>query len=64
MKTLVCGELVAGCDEVIQGETENEILAQAGKHATEAHGMAVTPELVAEVRAHIHDDAPNAEPAR
>jgi predicted small metal-binding protein len=55
MKTLNCGELVAGCDQTFQGETEDEILAQAGKHAVEAHGLQVTPELVGEVRAHIHD---------
>ncbi|MDQ3692270.1 MAG: DUF1059 domain-containing protein [Chloroflexota bacterium] len=61
MKTLACGELVAGCTETFQAETEDEILAQAGQHATEHHGLAVTPELVAEVRAHIHDEGTPAE---
>lgn len=64
MKTLACGELVAGCDETFQGETEDQILAQAGKHAAEAHGMEVTPELVAEVRAHIHEEPQSAAPTR
>lgn len=61
MKTLACGEITAGCDATFQGETEDEILAQAGKHAAETHGLTVTPELVAEVRAHIHDEAPSPE---
>jgi predicted small metal-binding protein len=56
MKTLACGELVPGCPATIQAETEDEILAQAGRHAVEAHGLEVTPELVEQVRAHIRDD--------
>lgn len=57
MKTLACGELMPGCTQTFRGETEDEILAQAGKHASEAHGLAVTPELVEQVRAHIRDEA-------
>jgi len=56
MKTLACGELVPGCAETFRAETEEEIVAQAGRHAAEAHGMAVTPELVEQVRAHVRDD--------
>ena len=56
MKTLACGELVPGCAATIQAETEDEILAEAGRHAVEAHGLEVTPELVAQVRAHIRDE--------
>ena len=62
MKTLACGELVPGCDATFRGETEGAILEQAGKHATEAHGMDVTPELVEQVRNHIRDDEPGAAP--
>ena len=57
MKTLACGELVPGCAATIRAETEDEILAQAGRHAVEVHDLAVTPELVAQVRAHIRDEA-------
>lgn len=60
MKTLACGDLVPGCPATIRAETDDEILAQAGRHATEAHGLTVTPELVEQVRAHIRDEAPAA----
>ena len=55
MKTLACGDIMIGCPATFTGETEDEILAQAGKHAVEAHGMEVTPEVVELVRSHIHD---------
>lgn len=62
MKTLACGELMPGCGQTFQGETEDEILAQAGQHAVEVHGLEVTPELVEQVRDHIRDEPPAAEP--
>jgi predicted small metal-binding protein len=55
MKTLCCGEIVEGCAYEVQGASEQEVLAQAGRHAVEAHGMTVTPEVVAVVRTHIRD---------
>lgn len=54
-KLLKCGELVSGCDFEARG-TEEEVLAQAGHHATEAHGMQVDEELVEAVRAHLKDE--------
>lgn len=60
MKTLACGEIVPNCNATFQGETEEEILAQAGQHAANDHGMDVTPEVVELVRAHIRStDASN-----
>lgn len=56
MKSLACGELVPGCAETFQADSEEEIVAQAGRHAAEAHGLEVTPELAAQVREHIRDD--------
>lgn len=56
MQTLACGELMPGCSQTFQGESDDEVWAQAGKHASEDHGLAVTPELVEQVRAHIRDD--------
>lgn len=56
MKTRACGDLVPGCQQTFQGETDDDILAQAGQHATDAHGLTVTPELVDQVRAHIRDE--------
>ena len=52
-KQLACGDLVPGCPQVITADTEDELLAEAGRHAEEAHGLPVTPELVEQVRAHI-----------
>jgi predicted small metal-binding protein len=57
MKTLACGDIMPGCDATFQGQTEDEILAQAGRHAVEDHDLEVTPEVVDLVRSHIRDDA-------
>lgn len=54
-KVLRCGDLVKGCDFEARG-TEEEILQKAGPHAQQAHGMSVTPDLVAAVRAAMKDD--------
>ena len=56
MKTLACGEIMSGCGATFQGETDEEILGQAGRHVVEDHGMDVTPEVVDLVRLHIRDD--------
>jgi predicted small metal-binding protein len=58
-KLLRCGDLVKGCSFEARG-TEEEILQQAGPHAREAHGMEVTPELVAAVRGAIRDETARA----
>lgn len=63
MKTLACGELVSGCAQTFRAATEEELLAEAGRHAQDAHGLTVTPELVAQVRAHIRDDGDDADDA-
>lgn len=57
-KVLKCADLVAGCSFEARG-SEEEILEKAGPHAKEAHGMEVTPDLVAAVRGAMRD-----EPAR
>jgi predicted small metal-binding protein len=57
MKTLACGEIMTGCAATFAGETDEEILAQAGRHAVDVHGLDVTPEVVELVRSHIRDDA-------
>ena len=62
MKTLCCAEIVDGCDYRIEGASEQDVLAQAGRHAVEAHGMAVTPEVVAVVKQHIREAVPASKP--
>lgn len=38
-KELHCGDVIEGCDHVIRGETEDEVLARGAAHAREAHGV-------------------------
>jgi predicted small metal-binding protein len=54
-KLLRCGDLVPGCDFQARG-SEAEVLEQAGRHATEAHGMQVDEKLVEAVKAHLKDE--------
>lgn len=42
-KILKCGDLVTGCDAVIRGETEEEILRQASEHSRSAHNVKEIP---------------------
>ena len=56
-KVLRCGELMAGCPHVVRGETEEEVLRQAAKHAAETHNIKeVTPDLVAKVKSKIRTE--------
>ena len=53
MKTFRCGDVVPGCDSVFSGSAA-EIEAAVADHAITGHGLsAVTPELVAAVRANM-----------
>lgn len=54
MKEFRCGEIVPGCDAVLDGESDDEILEKVGVHAREEHGMdEVPPEVEQNVRALI-----------
>lgn len=56
MKQFACGTVVDGCDGVVTGADDNEVLAAAAAHAAEAHGMTEVPdEVVAAIRAGITD---------
>jgi predicted small metal-binding protein len=56
MKEFSCGAVVPGCDMKFEDESENGILEQVAKHAAADHGMTeVPPEVVAQVRANIHE---------
>lgn len=54
-KVLRCDALMPGCDFEARG-TEDEILAAAGKHAKEDHGLEVSDELVEKVKGAIRDE--------
>lgn len=54
MKQFACATVVDGCDGVVTGETEDEVLAAAAAHAAEAHGMTTVPDdVVSAIRAGI-----------
>ena len=56
-KILECAKVdpASGCQHIIRGETEEEVLQEAAEH-TKEHGIReVTPELIAPVKAHIRD---------
>ncbi len=54
-KTLACGDIMEGCPATFSADSEDELLAVAGMHAAEVHGLEITPELVEVVRGHIHE---------
>lgn len=54
MKKFECGRVVDGCEGVVTGETDDEVLAAAAAHAASAHGMSEVPdELVTAIRTQI-----------
>ena len=56
MRKFACATVVEGCDGVVTGETDDEVLRAAAAHAAEAHGMAELDAGVVEaVRAGITD---------
>ena len=56
-KILHCAEIVPGCAETMRGETEEEVMSQAGAHGAQEHGMTeISPELAEKVRARIKDE--------
>lgn len=55
MKELRCRDIGFDCDAVVRGETVDEVMAQAGPHAKDAHGVDVTPETATQIRTLVHD---------
>lgn len=56
MKQFACGDVVPGCDAVVEGADENEILQKAAAHAASVHEMAEVPaELVTQIRSRIRE---------
>lgn len=54
MKQFACTNVVPGCDGVVTGETDDDVLAAAARHAADAHGMTAVPDAVAmKIRAGI-----------
>jgi predicted small metal-binding protein len=54
MKASACGDVVRGCQAKWVCSTDEELLAEAARHARVDHGMTdIPPELVDQVRARI-----------
>jgi predicted small metal-binding protein len=54
MKEFKCGDLVPGCDFVIEGESDDQILEEVAVHVREEHGMdEVPPEVQDTIRASL-----------
>lgn len=55
-KVLRCGDLMTGCNTVIEGKDVAEVLAKGAEHAKKDHGLAtLPPDMVAKVQAAIKD---------
>jgi len=55
-KVLRCGELMPGCNTVIEGKDEAEVMQRGAEHAKTAHGMSeIPPDVAQKVRGAIRD---------
>lgn len=55
-KVLRCGDLMPGCNAVMEGKDVAEVMAKGAEHAKKAHGIAtIPPDMVAKVQAAIKD---------
>ncbi len=56
-KVIYCSKVnsSSNCNHVIRGQTEEEILQQAGVHAKE-HGLELSPQLLEMVKGFIEDE--------
>jgi predicted small metal-binding protein len=55
-KQLRCGDLMPGCNTVIEGRDEKEVMTKAADHARRDHDIQnLTPDLEQKVRGAIHD---------
>ncbi len=57
MKDFHCRDAGLNCDWVGRGQTDEDVMKQAGMHAQQAHGMKVTPDVEKRVRGLIHDES-------
>jgi predicted small metal-binding protein len=56
MKELRCRDAGFECDEVIQGEDEQEVMSKAAEHARDVHGMdEIDEDTGQQIRQLIHD---------
>ncbi len=55
-RELRCGDVIEGCDGVVTGGDDDEVMAMATQHVADAHGVTeVDDETAAAMQAAIHD---------
>lgn len=55
-RELRCGDVVEGCDGVVRGTDDADVMQQAAAHAAETHGMTeVDHDTAGALKAAIHD---------
>ena len=55
-KVLRCGDLMPGCNAVIEGKDEAEVMAKGAEHAKSAHNMtSIPPNMIDKVKGAIKD---------
>jgi predicted small metal-binding protein len=62
-KELRCGDLMPGCQAVVEGKDEAEVMAKAAEHAKAAHGLQqIPPDVASKVRAAIREKGSTQKP--
>jgi predicted small metal-binding protein len=56
MRDFHCKDAGMKCDFVARGNTDREVLDQAGRHAKDVHGMKMDRDLEKRVQGLIHDE--------
>jgi predicted small metal-binding protein len=55
-KVLRCGDIMPGCDKVIQGKSEEEVFAKAEEHVHKVHNMHfIVPSVMSQIEAAIKE---------
>ena len=55
-KVLHCGDIMPGCDKVIEGKNEDEVFAKAEDHARKEHNMTIIlPSVMTQIGDAIRD---------
>lgn len=56
MKQLRCGDLMPGCNAVIEGRDEQEVMTKGAEHAKQAHGLSsIPPDMIPKIRGAIRE---------
>jgi predicted small metal-binding protein len=56
-KVLKCNDVVPGCNAVIRGDSDHDVLRKAAEHAKTDHHMdAIPPDVLSKVKTAIHDE--------